>query len=178
MKTFILGGCRSGKSHFAEELTAKIAQEHNLPITTIVTANINEDDLEMKQRIFQHQQRRPKSWRVVIADINLGQTLMSIPTNSVILLDCLTLWLSQFYSIADKEVRQEKITTTSQQFILQVQQSLNKIIIVSDEVGMGIIPMDSTTREYRDNLGILNQKVAKLCQEVFLITAGLPLKLK
>lgn len=187
----ILGGARSGKSSLAESY----AKSSNLPVTYIATAQAF--DSEMQQRIAQHQAERPEHWQLVESPLLLGKTIASVIENSqqdiCILVDCLTLWLSNSLCKPNVEAghtsecnldywQQEK-----QQFLAQLEsiklRSSNKkqrveIILVSNEVGHGIVPMGELSRQFVDQAGWLHQAIAKVADNVEFVMAGLPLSLK
>ncbi len=166
--TLILGGVRSGKSRLAE----KLAIESQLPVTYIATATAQDE--EMRQRITTHQKQRPDHWQIVEEPIQLAKTLSRIDKEQCILLDCLTLWLTNLLLTEDSLLfTQERETFLSVLPALQ-----NHIIIVSNETNMGITPMGELSRRYCDEAGRLHQEVALHCDQVILTVAGLPHTLK
>ena len=176
--TFIIGGARSGKSRYAE----KLAIDSALPVTYIATAQVYDD--EFKQRVALHQQSRPTHWKTVETPHQLAQVLQAESNeNTCVVVDCLTLWLAQ--CICPECVPAEHVGDTTQfwqdarQAFLSVLPKLQgNIILVSNEVGMGIVPLGAINRQFQDEQGRLNQTVAQLAHEVVFIAAGLPLKLK
>ena len=176
---FILGGARSGKSSFAEQQVLKRAICHKKQAIYIATASAI--DAEMENRIAKHQHDRDDNWQLIECPLALNSVLAQLDNDNIYLVDCLTLWLNnQLYS-------QHKSTASEQRQHLQVMieqllQSLSTltvdIFIVSNEVGLGVIPMGESTRLYVDYCGWLNQGVAKLADKVTLITAGIPLVIK
>ncbi len=171
--TFILGGARSGKSSYAE----KLATDSGLTITYIATAQIYDD--EFKQRVALHKASRPAHWPTVEAHHKLADALLkaSQPDNCVIV-DCLTVWLAQ--CICSECAPPEGVNWQDERrdFLSQLAQTHSKVILVSNEVGMGIVPLGEINRQFQDEQGRLNQAVAQLADKVFFIAAGLPLKLK
>ena len=187
----IIGGARSGKSSLAEGY----AKSSNLPVTYIATAQAF--DSEMQQRIAQHQAERPDHWQLVESPLLLGKTIESVVENSqqdiCILVDCLTLWLSNSLCKPNVEAahasecnldywQQEK-----QQFLAQLESIKQRssdekqrveIILVSNEVGHGIVPMGELSRQFVDQAGWLHQAIAKVADNVEFVMAGLPLSLK
>ncbi len=161
----VIGGARSGKSRHAEQL----AQESGLSVTYIATAEVR--DAEMAARIAHHRASRPAHWRTLEAPMALAETLHGAANaNTCVLVDCLTLWLSNLM-LAEKEA---EIDT-----LLDILPKLpGKIILVSNEVGWGIVPENALARRFRDEQGRLNQRIAALADNVTLVTAGLPLMLK
>ena len=169
----ILGGARSGKSSFAETL----ATASKLPVTYIATAQVYDD--EFSQRVTQHKNCRPKHWQVVEAPFNLAQTLTAhAKEDECIIVDCLTLWLAQ--CICPECAPPEGVDWGKEHadFLTTLPKLAGTIILVSNEVGMGIVPLGAINRQFQDEQGRLNQAVAKLADKVSLIAAGLPLQLK
>lgn len=179
----ILGGARSGKSSYAE----KIALQSNLPVTYVATAQAL--DNEMQKRIATHQQDRPQHWQTIESPLNLAdaidkqisQALNNSSKSSngqCILIDCLTLWLTNClcnYDVAYFD--QEKQKLLSSLVNSQKQPNLH-ILLVSNEVGHGIVPTGELSREFVDQAGWLHQAIAEIADKVDFIMAGLPLTLK
>jgi adenosylcobinamide kinase/adenosylcobinamide-phosphate guanylyltransferase len=168
MKELILGGARSGKSALAQQR----AQQSALPIVFIATAQPL--DGEMAARIAQHRQERPDTWKTVEEPLNLAATLQAYSTpNSLLLVDCLTLWVSNLLMAGDACLQREKAA------LLDVLPDLSgDVVLVTNEVGQGIVPTHETSRYFRDEMGSLHQKLAQICERVTLVVAGLPLVLK
>ena len=170
MKELILGGARSGKSHYAETC----AKESGLDIIYVATAQALDD--EMQQRIKYHQQQRPAHWKLIEAPLNLVSILKDNANNKTCLLvDCLTLWLSnQLCSEENKILLQENINN-----LINILPELpGRIIFVSNEVSMGIIPMGEINRQFVDEAGRLHQRLAAVCDKVTLMVAGIPSHVK
>ena len=169
MKELILGGVRSGKSRLAEQH----AQDTGLPVTYIATAT-SEDD-EMRARIEHHQAQRPGHWQLVEEPLALAATLQQhAAANHCVLVDCLTLWLTNLLCAQDESRMQTEVKS-----LLQILPTLpGHIILVSNETGMGVVPLGELTRRYCDEAGRLHQAVAQSCERVILTVAGLPLHLK
>jgi len=167
----VLGGARSGKSSFAEAQAIELAHQTELPLVYIATATANDE--EMQARISRHQQDRIDSWALIEEPFNLADTLATLNQPSMILIDCLTLWLSNC-------LHSNKVSWSEQKqaFTAELQQSQHNIIMVSNEVGHGIIPMGELTRNYVDEIGWLHQELAQLCNRVTMVIAGLPQRLK
>ncbi len=167
MKELILGGARSGKSALAE----KIALESGMAVTYIATATAGDE--EMAGRIAHHQKRRPRGWGLVEEPQRLAAALQdSAAPGRCLLVDCLTLWLNNV--IAD-----EALLRRERDALLDALPGLpGRVILVSNEVGMGIVPLGELTRRYCDEAGRLHQGLAQLCDRVTLVAAGLPLVLK
>lgn len=172
-KTLILGGARSGKSAYAE----KLAVETDLHVTYIATAQVYDD--EFAQRISHHKQRRPAHWNLVEEPYFLAETLKQHASrNHCLLVDCLTLWIAQWIC-PDCNPPQDKSWESERQALLDTLPGLpGEIILVSNEVGLGIVPLGEINRRFQDEQGRLNQAVAKVCDKAVFMAAGLPLKLK
>lgn len=172
-KHLILGGARSGKSAYAEKLASAL----ELPVTYIATAQVYDEEFE--QRVLHHQTRRPPYWATIESPFYLAETLREHDApEQVIIVDCLTLWLAQ--SICpDCDQPDALVWETERENFLKVLPTLkSQIFIVSNEVGMGIVPLGEINRQFQDEQGRLNQAAAKLADQVTFIAAGLPLKLK
>lgn len=169
----ILGGARSGKSAYAEEL----ATESNLPVTYIATAQVYDD--EFGKRIEHHKERRPAHWQTIEEPFNLGQTLLAqAKPDECLIVDCLTLWLAQCVC-PDCDRPQDLNWQDERSALLEILPTLPGLtLLVSNEVGMGIVPLGEINRQFQDEQGRLNQAVATLANKVSFIAAGLPLKLK
>lgn len=170
MKELILGGARSGKSALAERL----AVESALAVTYVATARPGEDE-EMRARIRHHQERRPAHWGLVEAGADLAGVLRAhAAPDRCLLVDCLTLWLTHLLWDED-----EATCSREQTRLLQALADLpGRLILVSNETGMGIVPLGELTRRFCDEAGRLHQAVAARCERVTLTVAGLPLVLK
>lgn len=168
MKVLILGGARSGKTSFAQRQALASAQE----VIYIATAECG--DMEMQQRILQHRAERPATWGLVEEPLALAQTLRSHASpQHCLLVDCLTLWLSNLLAAGEERLQAEVAA------LLEVLPQLpGQILLVSNEVGQGIVPLHPLARRFRDEAGRLHQRLAERCDQVLLIVAGLPLTLK
>ena len=173
--TFILGGARSGKSVHAEQLVHDSA----LPVTYIATARLA-DDAEFSARIAHHRARRPAHWQLLEAGVDLaGAVTQSDAPGHCMLIDCLTLWLANLLCPAEGEA------LSPDQYharVIALEAALanpkGKIIVVSNEIGLGVVPLGAATRLYVDELGRLNQRIAALSSTATMMVAGLPLALK
>ena len=184
MNQLILGGARSGKSALAEQRAAS----SGLSVTYIATGEAG--DGEMATRIAHHQARRPPHWGLVEEPLHLAAVLRKhAAPDRLLLVDCLTLWLSNLLfrgkSGAQAEAGQPincPLLRDETQALIDCLQSPNElpgtVILVSNEVGLGIIPMGAVTRLYVDEAGRLNQRIAQVCERVTFVAAGLPLELK
>lgn len=168
MRHLILGGARSGKSRFAENL----AIESGLPVTYLATAEAG--DREMVERIARHRQERPGGWTTVEEPTALGRVLRcQAGSGACIIVDCLTLWLSNLLAESEQTMRKELDE------LLSVLPGLpGQILLVSNEVGLGIVPDNPLARRFRDEAGRLNQALAAQCERVTFVAAGLPMCLK
>jgi len=179
-RTLILGGARSGKSSYAE----KLASESGKEVVYIATAS--DSDSEMAERIRHHRASRPAEWITVEEPLALGNQLLrwSAPER-VILVDCLTLWLGNLLFSSSEEF--PEVGTIALPALFHEQQDMlasaltrcsSDVILVSNEVGMGIMPVGAISRCFMDEQGRLNQAMAALCDRAVLVAAGLPLVLK
>lgn len=176
---FILGGARSGKSRFAEQQTRALAEFQDKQLVYIATATVI--DTEMDSRISKHQYDRGDNWQLIECPLALAEQLTDLDKNSVYLLDCLTLWLNnQLYAVdeASRAEQSQHLQTQTDKLIVSLLSSTVDLIIVSNEIGLGVIPMGESTRLYVDYCGWLNQRVAEVADKVTLVTAGIPLCIK
>jgi adenosylcobinamide kinase/adenosylcobinamide-phosphate guanylyltransferase len=181
MKELILGGARSGKSLLAE----KRAAESGLHVIYIATAEAR--DGEMNRRIAHHRARRPAAWGCTEETLHLAAKLRELASpDTCLLVDCLTLWLSNLLFAGKAATQAEAgemvicpLFTQEVQSLIDLLPSLpGRIILVSNEVGWGIVPMHPVSRLFADEQGRLNQAVAAVCDHATLVAAGLPLSLK
>jgi adenosylcobinamide kinase/adenosylcobinamide-phosphate guanylyltransferase len=199
---FILGGARSGKSRFAEQQVLDIAKRDNKQPVYIATASAI--DSEMEHRISKHQIDRCGNgdcWQLIECPLALADSLTELDSNinnskntntntntdtyinRVYLVDCLTLWLNnQLFSKHEAAVAEQSQHLQSEvDLLLSCLEGLGNefdIVIVSNEIGLGVIPMGESTRLYVDYCGWLNQGVARVAEKVTLVTAGIPLTIK
>jgi len=169
MKQFILGGARSGKSRHAE----KRAEASQKQVIYIATAHAGDD--EMRQRIEQHQQQRPQNWILVEEQVSLADVLKANDApDRCLLVDCLTLWLSNLLCHED-----ESLYLQERENLLNILPNLKAdLLLVSNEVGQGIVPMGELNRRFVDEAGWLHQDLAKSCDKVFWVMAGMATQLK
>ena len=173
MNKLILGGARSGKSYYAETC----AIESGLDVIYIATAQALDD--EMQQRIAHHKQQRPSHWALIEEPINLVSVLKeNANSESCILVDCLTLWLSNQLCSDEHKNQLENNINDLVSLVEAFSKSSGKIIFVSNEVSMGIIPMGDMTRQFVDEAGRLHQRLAAVCDNVILMVAGIPSHIK
>lgn len=164
--TFILGGARSGKSAHAETLVTACAK----PWTYIATAQAF--DGEMAERIAHHQARRGEGWQTIDAPLDLSGALERLPDGAPVLLDCLTLWLSN-HMLAGSDLESER-----RRLVSALARPRGPWSVVSNEVGLGIVPDNALARRFRDEAGRLNQEVAAVADRVLFMVSGLPMQVK
>lgn len=165
--TLVLGGARSGKSRYAQVLAETIAPRR----TFIATAEAF--DAEMADRIGRHRADRDRSWQTVEAPLKLAEAIQDAsPSSGVLLVDCLTLWASNLLLAG------EDMVSAGTALASAVEHCRCPIVLVSNEVGFGIVPENALSRQFRDVAGRLNQEIALVCEAAFLVVAGLPLELK
>jgi adenosylcobinamide kinase/adenosylcobinamide-phosphate guanylyltransferase len=168
----VMGGARSGKSRFAQQLAEAHASAHAGEITLIVTAEVL--DAEMAVRVDKHRAERPGHWRVTEAPMELPDAIRTACTlGSFVLVDCLTLWLSNVLCTQPDTLVQRVDALGA-----AVQSAQGQLVLVSNEVGWSIVPENALARAFRDEQGRLNQRIAALAERVTLVAAGLPLQLK
>jgi adenosylcobinamide kinase/adenosylcobinamide-phosphate guanylyltransferase len=169
MIELVLGGARSGKSSYAESVAKASAKS----VIYIATGEVR--DNEMAQRVAIHKSQRPVEWQVIEEPFNLAQTLKdNSRADNCILVDCLTLWLSNCLfgetQISWDDYKKELLT--------MLDQLPGQVILVSNEVGCGIVPMGEMSRQFVDQAGWLHQAIAAQVQKVTLVTAGIPMHIK
>ena len=177
----ITGGARSGKSHYAQQLAAKTGKE------VLFVATAEAGDEEMRQRIKAHQLSRPSAWATLEVTTNVGnQILKRADRAGIIIVDCITMLVSNFFNRhADYTTEQidaaltEKEVTREIDGLIKCSKNLDAdFIFVTNEVGMGLVPANQIDRLYRDLLGKANRLLAEQVDEVYLMVAGLPVKIK
>ncbi len=164
--TFLLGGARSGKSAHAERLVTEFPS----PWTYVATAQAFDE--EMAERIALHRSRRGEGWMTLDAPLDLAGTLRKQPEGRPVLVDCLTLWLTN-HMMAEHDL--EAVSTELEQVLAAPR---GPWFVVSNEVGLGIVPDNALARRFRDAAGRLNQQVAERADQVVFVAAGLPMRLK
>jgi adenosylcobinamide kinase / adenosylcobinamide-phosphate guanylyltransferase len=182
---FIIGGARSGKSSFVLAKSSTVAGRK----AYIATAEALDE--EMAKRIEQHKKERGKEWDTYEEPLKVAEVMKELSGSySALILDCLTLWLSNFFMKTQSEGHGlPAIETEIQKLLGSLRQFKSSaagipgsgfcsLYIVSNEVGMGIVPENETARKFRDMAGILNQKVAEISDEAYMMVAGIPMKMK
>lgn len=168
MRSLILGGARSGKSALAERWAAASGR----PVLYVATAERR--DGEMATRIEHHRARRPADWGCIESPLALADTLRAHDDGRCVLVDCLTLWLSNLLGLEDEA----RLAAERDALIDAVAGFHSELLLVSNEVGLGIVPMGALTRRFVDEAGRLHQTLATHCERVVFTAAGLPLMLK
>ncbi len=167
---FITGGARSGKSSLAERLAASIDG------TRAYVATAQALDAEMAARIAKHRLDRGDSWDTYEEPLAVAELLTKLSARyAVVLLDCLTLWLSNVMAHTGTD---EAVTGRAEELLEAVRQFPGTCIIVSNEVGLGIVPDNALARRFRDLAGMLNQKIAHVADEAYFTAAGIPIRIK
>ncbi|ENZ77034.1 MULTISPECIES: bifunctional adenosylcobinamide kinase/adenosylcobinamide-phosphate guanylyltransferase [Ralstonia] len=178
--TLVLGGARSGKSHHAEQLALQCVG----PVTYVATAG--EDDEEMQLRVALHRARRPANWALVEEPVHLAEALYTHAQHGgCVLVDCMTLWLNNLLFSEHHEYPETGLVTPPEAWTAEIDALLTalpllpgEVILVSNEIGLGVVPMGAVTRFYVDELGRLNQRLAALADNVHLLVAGIPMVVK
>jgi len=171
--TFIVGGARSGKSAHAERLAVASGR----PVTYVATARIGDD--EFAARVAHHRARRPAHWQLTEAPLDLAAALdAAAAPGRCVLIDCLTLWLANLLCPPEGAAPPDDWCGYVDAFAAACERARGTVIVVSNEIGLGVVPLGAATREYVDELGRLNQRIAALADRATLIVAGLPVALK
>jgi adenosylcobinamide kinase/adenosylcobinamide-phosphate guanylyltransferase len=168
--TLVLGGARSGKSAFAQAAAEAMAAESGGRLVMVATAQAF--DSEMVERIDRHRQDRGPAWTTLEAPLDLAGALDGLGAGDVVVVDCLTLWLSNLM-LAERDV-----AAAVAQLVAGVERFEGRLWLVSNEVGFGIVPDNALARRFRDEAGRLHQALAQAAEAVTLVVAGLTLRLK
>ncbi len=171
--SLILGGAKSGKTAYALDMASDLSKSSVNNFQKIYMATAEDRDHEMHQRIMHHQQERQNdNWQTIETPFELPDIITLNSGNNILLVDCLTLWLSNII-LSDRDVNKY------QEKLIKAIDNINcHIIFVANEVGLGIVPENALARKFRDQAGFLNQAVAKAVDEVIFIAAGCPLVMK
>ena len=168
----ILGGARSGKSSFAQRLAKRVGSN----VLFLATAQAGDD--EMAERITRHKASRPATWRTVEEPLELASVLQAeVASADVVILDCLTLWLSNLL-LREGGVSEMEVLGQVDRLLDVYEKGAASYILVSGEVGLGLVPPYPLGRAYRDIMGWMNQKLARRADKLFFMLAGIPLELK
>ena len=182
MKTILItGGARSGKSRMAQELALKSCQ------SVLFVATATAEDEEMRQRIEEHRRLRPANWRTIEVNIHVGNRIrQSVGDAQVVIVDCVTLLVNNIFSkytdpageITEATALEQEVIGEIAELTACIDHTAANFIIVTNEVGLGLVPANLMGRLYRDLLGKANQLLAEQADEVYLLVAGLPVKIK
>lgn len=173
MTQLILGGARSGKSRLAEARAQTLVERSGADLFYVATARAG--DGEMSRRIAQHRARRQGQWQLIEEPLNLAAVIeRHRETNACVLVDCLTLWISNCLHTHCWEQQRDLLLKQ----VSDLEQTPLTLLLVSNEVGSGIVPLGELSREFVDASGWLHQALAQHCERVTLVVAGLPLELK
>jgi adenosylcobinamide kinase/adenosylcobinamide-phosphate guanylyltransferase len=165
---FITGGAASGKSTFAQELADSLSEQ----VTYIAPAEAKDKEMELRIRI--HRRNRPGHWKTIEEKIDVAGVLSQVADkNEVVLLDCLTLLVSNLLLSGEKKILEE-----IKELVDKVKKMKATLLVVSNEVGMGIVPDNNLARQFRDIAGRANQLIARAADEVYLVVSGIPVKVK
>jgi adenosylcobinamide kinase/adenosylcobinamide-phosphate guanylyltransferase len=183
--SLILGGARSGKSGFAQELAARLsATSAGSEVTYLATAAAGDE--EMRLRITRHRQARPADWRTVEEPLHVARALAG-ETAAVVIIDCLTLLITNILLErgADRpggspgpEELEEAVMREMEELLQQCRRIPSEVLLISNEVGMSLVPPTPLGRTFRDIAGRVNQRMAREAEEVYFLVAGLPRRLK
>ncbi|GAX89366.1 bifunctional adenosylcobinamide kinase/adenosylcobinamide-phosphate guanylyltransferase [Effusibacillus lacus] len=177
----VIGGSRSGKSRFAEEYCQKLQMRTGLPVTYVATCP--RFDKEMEARIDAHIKRRPAEWGCIEEPIHVADRIRQLNESAgILLLDCLSLLLNNWLWEAESNGREPLPDLTVEQLTVELMEAClsypHPVIIVTSEVGAGLVPESKPARLYRDQLGLINQVAARLASAVYAVIAGIPVNLK
>jgi adenosylcobinamide kinase/adenosylcobinamide-phosphate guanylyltransferase len=171
--TFVIGGCRSGKSRYALDLAGKLSENKKIFIATCLP-----QDEEMRQRVARHQKDRGKNWITLEVPIDLPEAVtQNSSQGDVILVDCLTLWISNLLTKTQK-ISEDEVIESVDNLTRALQTVKCPVILVSNEVGTGIVPENALARQFRDIMGMANKRVAACADGVIWMVAGIPVKIK
>ncbi len=176
MITFVIGGCRSGKSSWALEQADRILPDPDKKKRKIFIATSVPTDFEMENRVIKHQKERGKSWQTIESPVNIDTAIKEkSPDATVILVDCLTLWVSNLLFEFNDPTRIEQAVSRLEKALAT---SSCPVFLVSNEVGYGIVPENSLARQFRDMAGFVNQRIAAAAHRVVTTIAGIDVQIK
>jgi adenosylcobinamide kinase/adenosylcobinamide-phosphate guanylyltransferase len=175
--TLIIGGARSGKSTLAQEMALKAGGN----VLFVATAEAGDED--MKKRIEMHRKSRPSHWATMEATTHIGRRIIeNIGKAQTVIIDCITLLINNIFMRYDEntgmDLAEKEVAAEIKELIDCIDGSDARFIIVTNEVGLGVVPADRVSRLYRDLLGRANQMLAEHADEVYLLVAGIPLTVK
>lgn len=172
----VLGGARSGKSSYAEKTAIEMAFSHQYRLHYVATAIAF--DKEMQARIALHQAQRESSWTLHECSLALNEVLAKFGRHDLVLVDCLTVWLNNVLFELGDEASSHEIEQWVDELVNALTNCKAHLFLVSNEVGLGVIPMGQVTRKFVDHAGWMNQKIARLADKVTFVAAGLPISMK
>ena len=181
MNILLTGGARSGKSSFGQELALRMGG----PVLFVATATAGDE--EMRQRIEEHRRSRPQNWSTLETTTNIGSRIrQEIGEAKVVIIDCITLLVSNIFGqhtdqngeLIDASLVEKEVNAEINKLVECIRQVGASFIIITNEVGTGIVPASKVSRLYRDLLGKANQMLAKCTDEVYLMVAGIPVPIK
>jgi adenosylcobinamide kinase/adenosylcobinamide-phosphate guanylyltransferase len=167
--TLLLGGARSGKS----ELSVRLAAASDRPVVIVATAEALDD--EMAERIQRHRAARPDSWTTLEVPLDLGGAVPQLPSDAFVVLDCLSLWVS---NAIEAEATDDAIVEAAREVAGALERRDAPALVVSNEVGLGIVPVNALARRYRDVLGRVNVAFADAATDAYFVVAGRALRLE
>ena len=176
-KALVLGGVKSGKSRYAQQLAEERSGDHE--VVFIATARAGDE--EMQRRIERHRKERPAEWRTIEEPRYLVEQLQKLQSewgaggSRLVLIDCLTLWLTQLCS---EDLSLDELSAECKRLADQVAEVSYAVVLVSNELNMGVTPLGELSRRFCDAAGLMHQALAAACDSVTLVVAGLPLQLK
>ena len=174
-RLLVLGGARSGKSTFAEQHFA-----HAPAVDYLATSQVRDDDPEWVERVRVHRRRCPSHW-TTIETLELAGEL-SRETTTPLLIDCMTVWLTRQMDLAgiwdERPGCDEALKTAVEEAVGAFARATRPVVAVSNEVGQGLVPAEAGSRRFRDEMGVLNMRLAEVVDEVWFCTAGIPARLK
>jgi len=168
----VTGPSRSGKSEWAEQLADRLAAEAGQQVVYVATARVNAEDAEWRDRILQHQQRRPATWTIKEVPIALAEHIAAASANDCLLIDSLGTWLANLI-----EQDNEQWAIAQQKILKAVSATPATVIMVAEETGWGVVPAYELGRRFRDRLGTLTRSIGQLADDVYLVTGGYALNL-
>jgi len=179
-RRLVLGGARSGKTAHAIAAAKSLSARENFDVTYVATAQPLDD--EMRHRISLHRAERPATWHTLEAPAGLAQAVAALPADHIVVIDCMTLWLSNALL---QDFRDDAPTAALPAwegeralFLQWLNATRNPVLLISNEVGAGIVPLSPLSRRFQDEQGRLNQALAAVCDHVTLVVAGIAVPIK
>jgi adenosyl cobinamide kinase/adenosyl cobinamide phosphate guanylyltransferase len=167
--TVLLGGARSGKS----DLSSKLASATDLPVVVVVTAEARDE--EMTERIRRHRELRPAAWTTIEAPVEVARAVDELAPDAFVVVDCLSLWVS---NAIEAELSDEQIVDEAREIASALAKREGPAVVVSNEVGLGIVPVNALARGYRDTLGRVNATFVGEAERAYFVVAGKALALE